>query len=106
MKSFESPRSTPQIEIDRRMLDWLREQFAGSSEADAAIARFSELLESQNTWLHMLETIKEAHKLAIKQLEYAQSAIRALERQVQSLVSEFPSNGNVEWANPNLPEWS
>ena len=78
-------------ESDRRMLIRLRENAEKFSDAgygrdtwNAIVGRFEELSRNQNSWRQMAETVADAHKLALKQLEYAQSALRQLERAVGS----------------------
>jgi len=106
MQSAESLRVDTQSETDEKMLAWLRQKLAerfsetGPSRAysDAIISRFAELIENQSTFKRSLDSIQDAHKLAMAQMQFAQSVVRQLERQVKAL-EDSKRNGR---ALPNV----
>src|SRR5947209_1679938 len=97
----QSARAYTQHETDQQMLDWLRAKLAdrfaeggnGRHYADAIIARFAELIDNQGTFKRGLGTIEDAHKLAMAQVQFAQSVIRQLEKQVETLALTDRRNG-------------
>ena len=85
--STQTVRSANPFLTDQQMLDWLREQFSRSEDggydrhdSDAVVARFAELIENQNTSRRVLSRVADAQKLAMAQMQFAQSALRQLEK--------------------------
>jgi hypothetical protein len=90
---IESPRPTPQIVTDRQILEYLTKEVAKHSRdggykrqlGDVIVSRFAELIENQESFKRVVDSIHDAHALALKQVEFAQSAIRQLEKRIQSM---------------------
>jgi hypothetical protein len=101
MKQVQSPsRVVTQQETDQKMLEWLRDRLSNFSEdgyarrySDSILARFAELIESQATFKRTLGTIDDAHKLAMAQMQFAQSVVKQLERHVETLERIEHTNG-------------
>jgi len=89
-KSAELPPLRTLEEEDKRMLQWLRKQIMHFAEeggnrnyGDFCIARIAKLIEDQKTVAHAVITMQDAHKLALSQMQFAQSVVRQLERRVE-----------------------
>jgi hypothetical protein len=102
MKTLQSSRVvTVQQQTDQQMLDFLRDKLAEKYKegggnrhySDAIIARFAELIENQTAFRRSLETIQDAHKLAMAQMQFAQTVVHQLENQVERLEKIEHRNG-------------
>jgi len=90
-------------ETDQQMLAWLREQFTkfkeggyGRHYSDAVVARFAELIDNQTSIKRAMGSIEDAQKLAMAQVQFAQSVVKQLEKQLRAISeSEHRSNGNA-----------
>jgi hypothetical protein len=104
MTTVRSPRLVTQAETDQEMLGWLRDKLSekyregGASRhyTDAIIARFAELIENQGTFKRSLDSIADAHKLAMAQMQFAQSIVHQLEKQVHELEKIGYRNGKAD----------
>jgi hypothetical protein len=95
------PRVT-QAETDQQMLDWLRKQLSHFSEngtsrryADSIVSRFAELIESQATFKRCMDYVQDAQKLAMAQMQIAQSAMKQVERQLALVEKHERNNGKA-----------
>lgn len=79
MSRVTSPRVITHAETDQQML----EGGGNRHYTDAIIARFGELIESSYTFRRSLEAIQDAHKLAMAQMQFAQTVVHQLENQVE-----------------------
>jgi len=99
-----------QRENDEQMLAFLRDKLAEKYKegggnrhySDAIIARFAELIENQNTFKRSLDSIRDAQKLAMAQMQFAQTVVNQLERQIQLIEKPeaHKGNGKTEKAIP------
>jgi hypothetical protein len=107
-KAEEAPRVIPQSPLmtqeqaDRKMLEFLQQQFGHFKEGgharergNAYLARITELVENQATLKRVLSYIEDAQKLATAQMQTAQTALRQLERLVgfEKVKSETVNGG-------------
>lgn len=108
--ALQSQRVITQAETDQQMLDWLREKMAekfaegGPSRrySEAIVARFAELIDNQSTFKRGLGSIEDAHKLALAQMQFAQSVVRQLERQVEVIENAHRNGKTVPAAVPAI----
>ena len=96
-QSAESPRIKSQLETDREMLIWLRDRLSHFAEGsgnhcyvDSIISRFAELSENEVMFKRYIETVLDAQKLAMAQMQFAQSALKQVERQLTASLVSFP----------------
>jgi hypothetical protein len=107
MFQSQSPRVVARHETDQQMLEWLRGQVSHFSEgdrrhADSIVALFAELVDEQATFKRALSTLQDAHKLAMAQMQFAQSVVNRLVRHFESLqITEHP-NGDDGESSPDI----
>ncbi len=96
----ESQRILTQSETDQQMLVWLRDQLShfkeggnGRRYSDSIVSRFGELIESQTTFKRCLDAVTDAQKLAMHQMQFAQSALKQVERTMM-IADHFEKIGN------------
>jgi hypothetical protein len=90
-------------DTDRDMLTRLRREFAGSAEAgwkrnflDAAVARFSELLEHQQTYEHLVQALVTANNAMLEHLLFSKSALQLLAEQMKLNQAVVATNGHTK----------
>jgi hypothetical protein len=77
---------------DQQLLEWLRGKVCGQDEDDnsedglygaSLLARFGTLIESHQALWRGLQTIEDAHKLALAQMQFAQGVVHTLQREFE-----------------------
>jgi hypothetical protein len=71
-------------DADQQMLDWLCGQVGTLEEGRAAMARIAELMQNEAAVRRSLVAVQDAHKLAMAQLEFAQSVVKRHQRQLET----------------------